>query len=119
MMKSNKKPRRMKKVEKNVIELLKAHYELRNNDNALVLAYWNTYNGISIIDFEQTSFFNIAIKLSPAGSIIRARARIQNELHLYPPDPETANAREEKELEVRISWLERKRSNEIDLGEIF
>lgn len=76
----------LKTIEEKVIRLLHDNKHLRNCDKCLIHTYWKTFDELNT----KTNDLHITIiKLTPAGSIIRSRSYIQNELGLYEPDEET------------------------------
>lgn len=83
---------RMKTVEANVAQLLELHHHLRNNDNDLIFVYWHEYD----------NFKNIlnTKHLTPASSIIRARAKLQSHGKFLSTDAKVRKHRRIKEKEM-------------------
>lgn len=91
---------RIKEVEKNVLKLLELHWHLRNDDNALIIVYWRTYD-----DFETSKPYRI---VTAAGSIIRARQKLQAKGYYLPTDPKVIAQRKKKEMTIRdysAEWI--------------
>jgi hypothetical protein len=84
-----------------VANILNRYPETRNSDIALQIKYWQVYNGLT------SNFVDISkmFKLERLTSIVRARAKIQNEYKLFLADTEVRRRRrtlEEEEKEAQL-----------------
>jgi len=88
----------MKTVQANVAKLLELHWHLRNNDNDLIFVYWHEYD----------NFKNVlnTKHLTPAGTIIRTRQKLQSQGYFPPTDQKVRERRKIKEDEMRDYALE-------------
>ena len=76
----------MNVVRQRVALLLEHNRELRNDDNALVFAYWCEYDNASLKMPEQA--------MTQASTILRRRQEIQNDEKRFPPtDPDVRRRR--------------------------
>jgi len=95
----------MLEIELNVIKLLEANEPLRNSDNALLMAYWIVYNNLNPKGFKSDCYVDFVKGLTSAGSIIRARAKIQGRGDFQPTDPDVLYYREAHRKEIEGGWL--------------
>lgn len=78
--------KRMNLVRQRVELLLEQNEQLRNDDNALVFAYWNEYDNAHLKIPEKA--------MTQASTIVRRRQEIQNdEKRLPPTDPDVKRRR--------------------------
>lgn len=82
----------MKTIEMNIAKLLIDHVHLRNNDNELILVYWDAYD-----DFGKV---HAAKQLTPVASIIRARQKLQSQGYFLPTDDKVIERRRLRETEM-------------------
>ena len=79
----------MRTVEKHVAELLETHVHLRNSDHDLITVYWRSFDNYDAPPIPKA--------VTPASSIIRARARLQHKGHFVPTNAKVRKQRRIKQ----------------------
>lgn len=87
---------RMMEVRKNVVKLLKKYPHLRNDDVALVFAYWQM---VDKIKFKKSDY-----PITSPSTIIRDRQALQSDGYFLPTNPEVLKKRHKQKVKMRV-WL--------------
>lgn len=84
---------KMLTVEKRVSELLETHEHLRNSDHDLITVYWRAFDNYDAPAIPKT--------VTPASSIIRARAKLQHKGQFIPTNAKVRKQRRIKQETMR------------------
>ena len=87
---------KMIEVRKNVVKLLKKYPHLRNDDVALVFAYWQLVDKLKLKKPDHP--------ITTPLTIVRDRQALQSDGYFLPTDPEVLKQRRKQKVKMRV-WL--------------
>lgn len=88
---------KMTEILKNVVKLLKKYPKLRNDDVDLVFAYWKL---VDKVKFKKPKY-----PITSPSTIIRHRAKLQEQGYFLPTDPKVIKKRLKQQVKIRV-WLD-------------
>lgn len=94
----------MKEIRTRVAYILNHFPETRNSDILLQFKYWKVFQP-EVLGADETVDLTKMFKLERATSIIRARAKIQNEYGLFQADEEIKSMRKSKAIKEKEEQL--------------